>query len=222
MTEGSSLGRMMGQALEANLRYVTLASRVANSVAGAAFTTLSRGGDRPVAASGKIAQQKQLPPPPQPQAAQSAILLEGAAGSKPTALFLLQNHLPHEVSASVEITPLLTPSGRKLKSTLQLDKKKIVLAPGQQVVARIGAPITTKFVTGEKYTGEIRVKGIPGASVPLVLRRIPGPHGVQRRQRLTAVVAADSGRKTKPSRPRRRATQKTASRPHSRRRRSSE
>lgn len=213
MTERSSLGRMMGQALEANLRYVTLATKVANSVAGAAFTSLSRGGDRPVAASGKIAQQKQLPPPAQPQAAQSAILLEGAAGSKPTALFLLQNHLPHEVSASVEITPLLTPSGRKLKSKLQLEKKKIVLAPGQQVVARIGAPITTKFVTGEKYTGEIRVQGIPGASVPLVLRRIPGPHRVQRRQQLTAVVAADSGKKTKPSRPRRRSTAKSASRP---------
>ena len=212
MTEGSSLGRMMGQALEANLRYVALATKVANSVAGAAFTTLSGGADRPVAAAGKIVQQKQLAPPPQPQAAQSAILLEGAAGSKPTALFLLENHLPHEVSASVEITPLLAPSGRKLKSTLQLDKKKIVLAPGQQVVARISAPVTAKFVTGEKYTGEIRVKGIPGASVPLVLRRIPGPHRVQR-QRLTAVVAADPGRKTKPSRSRRRATAKSASRP---------
>ncbi len=213
MTEGPSLVKMMGQALEANLRYVALATKVANSVAGAAFTTLSGGGDRPVAAAGNTAQQKQLAPPPRPQAAPSAILLEGAAGSKPTALFLLENHLPHEVSASVEITPLLTPSGRKLKSTLQLDKKKIVLAPGRKVVARIGAPITAKFVTGEKYTGEIRVKGIPGASVPLVLRRIPGAQQVQGRQRITAVVAADSGKKTKPSRPRRRATAKSASRP---------
>jgi len=213
---------MMGQALEANLRYVALATKVANSVAGAAFTTLSRGGDQPVAASGRIVQQKQLAPPPQPQAAQSAILLEGVAGSKPTALFLLENHLPHEVSASVEITPLSTPSGRKLKSKLQFEKKKIVLAPGQQVVARISAPITAKLVTGEKYTGEIRVQGIPGASVPLILRRIPGPHRAQGRQRLTAVVAADSGKKTKPPRPRRRATRKSASRPQSRRRPSSE
>jgi hypothetical protein len=213
---------MMGQALEANLRYVALATKVANSVAGAAFTTLSRSGDRPASASGKIVAQKQLAPPPQAQAVQSAILLEGAAGSTPSALFLLQNHLPHEVSASVEITPLLTPSGRKLKSRLRLDKKKIVLAPGQQVVARISAPITAKFVTGEKYTGEIRVQGIPGASVPLVLRRIPGPHQVQRRQRLTAVVASDSGKKTNPSRPRRRAAQTPASRPQIRRRPSSE
>ena len=222
MREGTSLGRMMGQALEANLRYVTLATKVANSVAGAAFTTLSRGGDQPVAASGRIVQQKQLAPPPQPQAAQSAILLEGVAGSKPTALFLLENHLPHEVSASVEITPLSTPSGRKLKSKLQLEKKKIVLAPGQQVVARISAPITAKFVTGEKYTGEIRVQGIPGASVPLVLRRIPGPHQVQGRQRLTAVAAAYSGKKSKPSRPGTRSIRKSASRPRSRRRPSSE
>jgi hypothetical protein len=204
---------MMGQALEANLRYVALATRVANSVAGAAFTTLSRGGDRPVVAAGRNVQQKQLAPPQQPQAAQSAILLEGAAGSKPTALFLLENHLSHEVSASVEITPLMTPSGRKLKSKLQIEKREIVLAPGQQVVARISAPITSKFVTGEKYTGEIRVHGIPGASVPLVLRRTPEAKQVQRRRRLTTVVAADSGKKTKSSRPRRRATQKTASRP---------
>lgn len=222
MREETSLGRMVGQALAANLRYVALATKVANSVAGAAFTTLSRGGDQPVAASGRIVQQKQLAPTPHPQAAQSAILLEGVEGSKPTALFLLENHLPHEVSASVEITPLSTPSGRKLKSKLQLEKKKIVLAPGQQVVARISAPITAKFVTGEKYTGEIRIQGIPGASVPLVLRRIPGPHQVRGRQRLSAVAAVDSGKKAKPSRPGNRATAKSAPRPRSRRRPSSE
>ena len=113
----------------------------------------------------------------------------------------------------MEITPLLTPSGRKLKSTLQIDKQRIVLAPGQQLVARISAPITTKFVTGERYTGEIRVQGIPGASVPLVIRRIPDPQRVQRRQRLTAVAPADSGKKKKPSRPHHRATVKTVSRP---------
>ena len=213
MREGSSFGRMMGRALKANLRYVALATRVANSVAGAAFTTLSGGGDRVVAAAGRIARQEQFAPPRQPQSAHSAILLEGAAGSSPIALFLLENHLPHEVSANVEITPLLTPSGRKLKSTLQIDKQKIVLAPGQQVVARISAPITTRFVMGEQYTGEIRVEGIPGASVPLVLRRIPDPQRVQRRQRPTAVVSAKSSKKAKPSRPRYRATEMAISRP---------
>ena len=213
MREGSSFGRLMGQALEVNLRYVALATRVANSVAGAAFTALSEGGDRAGAADGRIVQQKQLAPSRQPQSAHSAILLEGAAGSRPTALFLLENHLPHEVSANVKITPLLTPSGRKLKSKLQIDKQKIVLAPGQQVVARISAPITARFVIGEQYTGEIRVQGIPGASVPLVLRRIPNPQQVQRLQRPTAVVPAGSGKKAKPSRPRHRATVKTVSRP---------
>jgi hypothetical protein len=213
MREGSSFGKMMGRALEANLRCVALAGRVANSVAGAAFTSLSGGGDRAVAAAGRIVQQKQLAAPRQPQSAHSAILLEGAAGSNPTALFLLENHLPHEVSASVEITPLLTPGGRKLKSTLQIDEQKIVLAPGQQVVARISAPITAKFVMGEQYIGEIRVQGIPGASVPLVLRRVPAPEQVQRRQRLTAVIPADSGKKANPSQRRHRANVKTASRP---------
>jgi hypothetical protein len=204
---------MMGEALEANLRYMELATKVAGSVAGAAFTTISGGGNRPANAAGRVVPQKQLAPPQRAQRAPSAILLEGAAGSKPTALFLLENHLPHEVSAGVEITPLLTPSGRKLKSTLQFDKQKFVLAPGQQVVARIGAPITAKLVAGEQYIGEIRVEGIPGASVPLVLRRIPGPKRVQRRQRLTAVVSADSAKKAKPSRPSHKATKHTVSRP---------
>jgi hypothetical protein len=202
----------MGEALEANLRYVALASRVANSVAGAAFTTISGGGVRAVATPERTAPQKQLAPPPQSQRA-TAILLEGPAGARPTALFLLENHLPHEVSATVEITPLLTPSGRKLKSNLQIDKQKIVLAPGQQVVARIGAPITAKLVTGEQYIGEIRVEGIPGASVPLVLRRIPSPKRLQPRRQLTAVVSADSAKKAKPSRPRHKATKHTVSRP---------
>jgi hypothetical protein len=206
-----SLGRMVGQALEANLRCVTLATSVANSVAGAAFTNFSGGGNRAGATTRGNVQQKQLPPPPQPQAARAAILLEGASGSNPTALFLLENHLPHEVEASVEITPLLTPSGRKLKSTLQFDKRKIVLAAGQQVVARISAPITKKLVPGEQYTGEVRVQGIPGATVPLTLRRIPDPLRVQPRRRRPVVSSAASSNKAKPAR-RPRATAKIASR----------
>ena len=58
-----SLGRMVGQALEANLRCVTLATSVANSVAGAAFTNFSGGGNRAGATTRGNVQQKQLPPP---------------------------------------------------------------------------------------------------------------------------------------------------------------
>jgi hypothetical protein len=213
MRQGFSLGKMVGQALEANLRYVTLATRVANSVAGAAFTASSEGAERVVAAVGKSVRQKQSGSSPQPQGARSAILLEGPTGSKPTAFFLIENHLAHEVMARVEITPLATRSGRKLRSKLQFDKREIALAAGQQVVARIGAPITTKLVLGEQYTGEIRVQGIPGASVPVVLRRIADPQAVPRSRRLTAGAPAGSAKKkAKPSRRRSRKAAKTASR----------
>ncbi len=205
-----SLGRIVGQALEANLRCITLATSVANSVAGAAFSNLSGGGGEIVTPAGKKVPQKLLGPPLQLKAAPTAVLLEGAAGSKPIALFVLANHLPHEVEASVEITPLMTPSGRKLKSTLQFDKRTIVLAAGQQVVAKITAPITTKLVRGERYTGEIRVRGIPGATVPLELRRIPDPLEVRLRKR-ASISSSASSNKTKPSR-RPRAAAKIASR----------
>ena len=211
MKEGFSLGRAMGQALEANLRYVALATRVANSVAKVALTTSPGSGDRAAGAGGRGV-QRQLAPTAQPQRARQAILLEGPAGSKPTAFFLLENHLPHEVSARVEIAPLETPSGRKLKSRLQFAERKIVLAAGQQVVARIGVPITKKLVEGERYTGEIRVQGIPGASVPLVLRRIATLRPVPRRGRLAAARSDSSGRQTKPPRRRPSAARKTASR----------
>ncbi len=195
-----SLGRFVGQALEANLRYITLATSVANSVADAAFANLSADQSRTVTTAAKRAQPKQLTLPPQPQAPPAAILLEGAAGSTPTALFLLANYLPHEVEASVEISPLTTPSGRKLKSTLQFDKRTIVLAAGQQVVAKITAPITTKLVLGEHYTGEIRVRGIPGATVPLGLRRIPDPVADKPRRSRSSIDSSASSNKAKPSR----------------------
>jgi len=209
MKEGFSLGRAMGQALEANLRYVALATRVANSVAKVALTTSPGSGDQ---AAGGRSEQRQLAAPALPQRARQTILLEGPAGSKPTAFFLLENHLPHEVSARVEIAPLETPSGRKLKSRLQSGERKIVLASGQQVVARIGVPITKKLVEGERYTGEIRVQGIPGASVPLVLRRVANPRPVPRRGRIAAARSADSGKRAKPSRRRSSAARKPASR----------
>ena len=208
MKGGGSLGGAMRQALEANLRYVALASRVANSVARLAFTASPGSGERGAGEGGRSL-QRQLTPPAHPQ---QAILLEGPTGTRPTAFFLLENRLPHEVSASIEIAPLETPGGRKLKSKLKSGNVKVVLAAGQQVVARIGVPITKKLIEGERYTGEIRVQGIPGASVPLVLCRVADPRPIPRPGRLTAAASSGSGKRAKPARRRRSAAAKKPSR----------
>lgn len=206
MREGFSLGRMMSEALEANLRCMTLASRVANSVAGISFSSPPPApGHVPDATAGSP-QPKAALNPQQPQSRPAAILLEGPVGSKPTAHFVIVNHLPHEVSARVEVTPLATRTGRKLQSRLQFEKRTIVLAPGQQVVARIGAPITAQLPPNEACQGEIRVEGIPGASVPVVLRRVTGTQPVPRSRRLTAGVSAMVVKRTRTSQRRRRKT----------------
>jgi hypothetical protein len=210
MSERFFLGKIMGHALDANLRYVALATRVASSALGSALTT-SSATPALFSASAGSEKNKLLAASSQARAARPAILLEGKAGTKATALFVLENHLPHEVSAHIEITPMVTPSGRKLRSALHFDSRELVLASGQKVVARVSAPISRNLIAGEQYMGEIRVQGIPGASIPLILCRAADPKPVRASRRLTAGASATADRTAKTSRPRR-GTTKSASR----------
>jgi hypothetical protein len=99
------------------------------------------------------------------------ILLEGEAGSRAFGLFVVENNLPQQISARVEVGPLIDPNGREIKAVLRFEPGVITLAPKEQVVAKVSARISRGLIAGVRYQGEIRVPGIAGARIPIVVRR---------------------------------------------------
>jgi hypothetical protein len=101
------------------------------------------------------------------------ILLEGAAGERAFGLFVVENKLPQEISTRMEVGQLVDPDGREIKFALRFEPGVITLAPTQQVVAKVSMHISRGFVAGVRYRGEIRIPGITGARIPIIVRRKP-------------------------------------------------
>jgi hypothetical protein len=170
MSEPSALGKALSRVLDANLRYTLLATRLATTALESAFSVTSRIGQ--AAAIRQAATQERVEPAeasgrPGP----AAILLEGKAGSTAVGFFVVENSLPHEISTPVEVSPLTAPDGQQIQSALSFDPGRICLGAGEQVVARVTAKISRRLAAGERYQGEIRVPGVAGARIPIVLRR---------------------------------------------------
>jgi hypothetical protein len=168
MGSGSSLSKALSRALDANLRYSALATKLAASAIDTAFSAAS--GLAPVATTlGKAVTRTGAVVSPAPRAA--AILLEGKAGDTAVGFFVVENSLAHEISTPVEVSPLIAADGRQLQSALRFQPGTISLAAGEQVVAKVSAKIGRQLVVGERYEGEISVPGVAGARIPIVLQR---------------------------------------------------
>jgi hypothetical protein len=170
MSQSSSFGRALSRVLNANLRYTSLATRLASTALESAFSVASTigqaGGVRQAATSAR-----DEPAEPSGQPGPAAILLEGVAGSTAVGFFVVENSLPHEISTPVEVSPLIAPDGQQIQSALSFDPGRISLGAGEQVVARVTAKISRRLAAGARYQGEIRVPGVAGARIPIVLRR---------------------------------------------------
>jgi hypothetical protein len=178
MSERSSIGKALSRAVDANLRYTALATRLATNALESAFSTGSsiatEIGPKAAAVVRQVATQVRAGQQPSPSVPQkpAAILLEGEAGSTATGFFLVENSLPHAISTSIEVSPLIARDGRRIDSALRFDPGTISLAASEQVIARVTAKISRRLVAGARYEGEILVPGVAGARIPIVLKRI--------------------------------------------------
>jgi hypothetical protein len=169
----TGIGGMLSRALDANLRFTSLATQVAATALESAFSAASGLGAAAAADVTRLtpAAVRRGQPTASEQKPAPAIVLEGVAGSTAVGFFVVENSLPHEIAAAVEVSPLIAADGRRLDSVLRFSPGTISLAPGEQVVARVTAKISRRLVAGVRYEGQILVPGAGGAQIPIVLKR---------------------------------------------------
>jgi len=105
-------------------------------------------------------------PAAEPHAA--ALVLEAAGGEKATGAFLVENTLAQRVEHAVEAGPLTGPAG-ETDIELSLVPDAVGLDPGEQVVVRV-ITVVPPGLAGE-HRGTVRVAAVPGAEMPVVVRR---------------------------------------------------
>lgn len=174
----SPLTRVLGRALDASLRWTSILGELAIRTFDLLASGVSELGVQ-VVSNQTQTQPQQLSSGTSPGPSRSAmlspaaILLEGEAGTRAFGLFVVENNLPQQISAPVEVGPLVDPDGREIPSVLRFEPGIITLAPKQQVVAKVSADISRGLLAGVRYEAEMRVPGIPSARIPIIVRRKP-------------------------------------------------
>jgi len=156
---------------EANLRYYSGYAKLtreyfdelAGSIQGARKTPTSSGGVIGAAPT----RRKDSPSPP------PAMALEGKLGTSPVGAFVVENGLARVVRAPLLASSFRGPGGAEISLPLTFDPEEIDLAPGDQVLVRVTAPIEEGLEPGAQYRGDVTVPGLPGTRVGLVIRRDP-------------------------------------------------
>jgi hypothetical protein len=176
MSEQMPLAEVWRRVLEANIRYYTVLGELAASLVKSVFSAVAEFGPEITATDALSRSNGGVPVPvpvsPRPPSP-ATMVLEGQTGSRATGFFLVENKLPKELSARVEVSPLIDPEGRQIRSALRFEPGIITLAAGQQVLVRVTAEMNRALAAGVRYTGEISVPGMAGARIPIVVRRRP-------------------------------------------------
>ncbi len=174
MSEESALSKILIRALEGNVRYAGMVGQMVTTALDSLLSTAAEIAPKLAGiteSSSPTRNQAKQAEATAPRPSPAAIVLEGKAGGSAVGFFVVENNLPHEITATVEVSPLTAPDGRQLKSVLRFEPGNITLAAGEHVVAKVTAPITKRLVAGARYQGEITVPGVNGAGIPIIIRR---------------------------------------------------
>lgn len=168
------------RASDANVRYYRAVGRLygdyVRAVAGLSRDLFaSRGAGAGQASSAGSPRPVQAPAP--------VLALEGEAGSSASGIFVVENRSPRLVSTPIEATPLADHEGRVATSRLAFEPEIVTLAPGEQMLVQVTIPIDRKLHARADYRGTLHVPGLPGTTIPIVVRRLPAAATSGRRAR---------------------------------------
>jgi hypothetical protein len=103
----------------------------------------------------------------------ATMVLEGTAGSTPVGMFVVENSGRERISGELAVPSLADADGREVRATVRFDPAHVTLEPGEQTVVQASATVARSLKTGLDYRGEVRVPGLAGTSIPIVVRRLP-------------------------------------------------
>ena len=188
MAEGFGLGRAWEQALQAHARYYEALGRLTSSwlrelaevgsqVRLPSPTTLLTRATAPVVretvnasrhldnAAGDPGRAAAVPTP-------AALVLEAPRGQQAIGAFLVENTLPRRVEQAVEAGPFTDTAGHQTDLALTLVPSSVALEPDERVVVRVS--VTLPETLDAEHRGTIRVAGVPGAEIAVVVREAAG------------------------------------------------
>ncbi len=107
-----------------------------------------------------------------PSLPRASLVLEGAAGSAALGAFVVENALDQPVDATVVASALKTPDGRQIDAAVVFEPSALELGPGAQAVVQVAVGIDEAMPSEADLHGELRVPGLSGTTIPIVVRRI--------------------------------------------------
>lgn len=108
---------------------------------------------------------------PAAQSSAAALVLEAASGEEASCAFIVQNKLPHAVSAPVIVSEFRDPHGIAVGVAVSVSPASVNLAPGAEEPVRISARIDPSLSLGTDYRAEVSVPGLSSGRVHVVMRR---------------------------------------------------
>ncbi len=129
-------------------------------------TTLERQPGQPTNPSAHKAQQSPV------------MVLEAESGKEALGVFLVENHLKHDIAASAVASHFVDVSQNEIKPTFVFDPETVTLRPGEQSLVRVTVQIDDTFAPDVRYEGFLHIPELPESKVRMVLRRRPvAPNG---------------------------------------------
>lgn len=165
-----TLEQLFRRAVDAQLEYYRSVGQLSVEFARAAFG---------VVRSDRATPTLRVPVTPVVQAAQPALpaaapvlALEAEEGSWAVGMFVVENSTGSRVSAPVELPVLADDEGRRVHGDVRFEPEVLTLEPGEQTLVQIAVEVTRGLRRGVDYRGDVRVPGLSGTSIPVVVRRV--------------------------------------------------
>jgi hypothetical protein len=172
------LGDALSRFLEANARYHTALGRVTveflRELAVVLEAPQRATQESPRDHSNGVPRQPEpAPPPAQPVAPRPIILLEAEAEGTAVGVFLLANHLDHEILARPEASPFFDPPETAATPRVTFEPETVSLAPQERMLVKMIAAVDKSLQPDVRYHCEVSVPALAGTRIPVVIRRRP-------------------------------------------------
>ena len=167
------LDDMIRRAIDLNVRYYSGLGQLMATYLKDMVTTF---GDINVTRPQQGQHRPQATPPEQPhtppKAQQSPVMvLEAEGGKEALGVFLVENHLDHDISTRVTPTVFIDAAQNEIKPVFTFDPEAVTLRAGEQVLVRVKVIIDSSFRPDVRYQGFLNIPELVGSKVPIVLRR---------------------------------------------------
>ncbi len=118
------------------------------------------------------------PDPPPPASAKAPVLvLEALGGQAVSASFLVENSWSHPVEGRVGAGEFHSATGDSVDVNTRFDPESLSLAPGESRLVRVTVEVPEGLVPDVDHRSSISVSGVPGTTIPVLVRRLADPAG---------------------------------------------